>query len=460
MPYTPTSQDGYVGLFLVPNPEVPVAHVNLGASSFQVSEKIISSGNLITSIAEADLTLFVHSGTISTVVLEKRKSAQKSTNTLYFPKTADASWWAALNTKYIRISYDSVDEDFVFGVDISIPAPSTNRIIQLMENVRDTINAESNFVIAKLIGPSAMRLISKTGGVEYNAGLVVSSTEVYITPKNSIFSGGVDADTVWIHAATCQVAQETGTNWIAGQDYTKEFDIPGIEFSSIGIDWDFRARFFNTSMQEALTHTEVYTVARLEDTNVTFNGINDIDEYAEVTGLTCTNAGADGGEGGGGNNNVVILTGDIVMLVWDNMGSSHNDLINHPLGRTIDSSHIASSVYCNPNGEDINSSDVTVSGVQLHQKLISRTQLACLDHYAIFTFISSGIESNLDPCRDWPTDDEPYGDWSLVGITSSTSMSVPLAQTKYMSFWVGFATFNTFDNGGTHPPFNAIYQDE
>lgn len=467
MPYTATSADGYVGLFFVPEAGVVVAHVDPAQSSIQVEERVLAAGTGVISVAHITLTLEVSVGTITSVVFDKKRAATRATNTLYFPKNPGRTWFTELDGDTIIVERGLTTETYTFkntpshDYHVQIPPTSVhNRIIALMENLRDKINtgpAQSVLCTAKLIGPTAMRFTAADSyvGTAGNTIKIISS-ETFIKRKTEYFSGGVAADASWSHAATCQVSSEAlGANWVAGSSYTKEFAIPGIAFSPDGIEWTFRARFFNADLQVALEKDAPYNIAEEQDTE-SFNGISDLDEYAEVTNLKCSSALNE--EGGGGNNAYTTLVSNNVMLTWDDMTQAHDVLSIHPLGRTITNSHIFpaySGIYCNPTGGIITAEDVTTSGVQLHKIMIDRTTLACLSNYAVFIYTSSGVASRLDPVRNWPTDNEPNGDWVFFGSTLSNSVSVPLIQNKYVSFWVGFGTPNTLDLGGTEMPWET-----
>lgn len=171
-------------------------------------------------------------------------------------------------------------------------------------------------------------------------------------------------------------------------------------------DYDFRCLFLNPDNKPALSSgTPVYAT----HTNVTFNGVPDLDEYVEVKDLVCSNVS--GGETG-------TLPGMVAELEWTDT-------------KAIPRGSWGSPTYKDSYGNNL-SPPLTWAQAQ---KIIA---------YVVYMFISS-IGNSPDYPRPGitPPEEETEGDWYHMGEHEKANASIRCPQGSKVSFWVGFTMERT-----------------
>lgn len=200
-------------------------------------------------------------------------------------------------------------------------------------------------------------------------------------------------------------------------------------------NYEFRLYFYNAGDLKATRYLSNPSIAYMISDSAKFNGIDDMEEYAEVFDLYCDNVAA-GSTEGGSDSSISVLNGSNAVLKWRAMHKINTDLINHRLGtgrRDNDGSFHLIGGEC-----------VQASGT------VSWSQLSQISEYGVFKFVS---ESGHQPLYPWPmpyntdkTKGEPYGHWDFLTSVNTNSANVYIDEGIVVGFWVGFSnTYSSFN---------------
>lgn len=194
--------------------------------------------------------------------------------------------------------------------------------------------------------------------------------------------------------------------------YSGDFIIQGMPFGA-SVVYSFEARFLSADGQYAVDSSDGTTVVAVVHDNVSFDGVDDLVQYAEVTNLkTYGNAGVLSDAGTGASPTVAGTR--TLNLVWDDM-TTKTTLSSHP--------HV-----------DGTARNVTTNTLKFTTK------------YRVYMWIA---DSGTEPENSYPTTTDTEGTWYFVEETSTPSAAIPCPVGKNFSFWVGFRTEST-----------AVYTDE
>jgi hypothetical protein len=238
-----------------------------------------------------------------------------------------------------------------------------------------------------------------------------SSAVVDISNVDIVASGAVISEVVIQHklssAGTYENVGTYGVEW-EGSDNTGKFIYGPVAWSLSGIEHDFRAYFQNSDGQLAVQDSDSQVIGLdvyLEDTNVTFNGFDDLSEYPEVLDLVGDNASDI--EGGTFADPSIIPSNGIIRLAWKDMTTHAGATPNHPFA------------------------DGTTGPV-------SQWQWKNLTGYKVFMYIAVPVTGSA-PASVYPDPSEPAanGTWYLVGDTQDNFLEVDCPKNDKIAFWVG-----------------------
>lgn len=325
--------------------------------------------------------------------------------------------------------------------------PEAGAVIPLITSVGNITFQVSERVDSQGFAPISKAVLA-ISNVDIGAGAVKS---IIVESQRSV--GGS-----WEEVASFDV------NW-TGDDNSGSFIIPGIAARPAGINHDFRVSFANGDGElgigsdsgtptsagngsladtgaswpvdgfiggEVITDVGTFSITDntatgltftgdatgattyeirgpalvVSDTGVTFNGIDDMAEYFQVTGIDVTNASGDG-QGGAPGSEQTIPTNGIAHLTWTDF-------------KTLAAG----------NHDDMQGNSVA----------LTEAQIASVERYAIWIFVS---DAGLEPQNEYPTDSDSNGTWYFVDETINLEIDVPCPRAKEVAFAVGARTANT-----------------
>lgn len=317
-------------------------------------------------------------------------------------------------------------------------------------------NSANTLVNAIKTGDSTLTIVAKESSVvnDYGNGILVGATSSGIMLNGSynatsVTTGGSLADNIINNAWSSIGTYIVDWNELHNVSERARIIIPNITFSPIGVNYEFRLRFFGSNGSGALAEytygeTPQYYQLLLSHTFYgTYNHLNsdgledfmftfptELRDYAAVNNLKCINA--ENPEGGDLTTPTKIPSHGVARLVWDDMSRYAYDLIMWPIA--------------------------SPSEPYETQESISVQQLSNISEYIIFMYIPNDNQTtNFDPTYNFPSnDDSTKGTWINILRTKETFCQIPLPQNKIVSFWVGFGTPETF-NTTTLPVVQNVY---
>ena len=196
-------------------------------------------------------------------------------------------------------------------------------------------------------------------------------------------------------------------NWY-GEDNEAKLSFGPISWSLSGIEHDFRVYFQNADGQLAIQDSDDQVIGLdvfLSDTDVDFNGFDDLAEYPEVLDLVADNASST--EGGTFSTPAVIPGNGIIRISWKDMTTQEVDLESHP---------------------HADGSSATVTVAQWKNTVA----------YKVFMYIAIPTTGSA-PASEYPDPSEPgaNGTWYLVGDTQDNYLEVDCPKSDKIAFWVG-----------------------
>jgi len=240
----------------------------------------------------------------------------------------------------------------------------------------------------------------------------ISNAIVDISNVDILTSGAQITEIILQHKLTVsgiwEYANSYNVNWV-GADNEGKFVYGPVSWSLSGIEHDFRVYFQNADGQLAIQDSDGQVVGVdvwLDDTDVTFNGFDDLSEYPEVLNLKATNATNE--EGGTYATPAVIPGNGIIRLAWKDMKTQAVDLTNHPFA---------------------DGSTGTVAVKQWKNTI----------GYKVFMYIAVLVTGSEPQNGYYPNPAEPSanGTWYLVGETQNNYLEVDCPKAEKIAFWVG-----------------------
>ena len=288
---------------------------------------------------------------------------------------------------------------------------------------------EAGAIIPYTNDVSAMTMQVVESGIQTGQS-TISSAIIDISNVDIVTSGAAITEVILQHKLSAAGAYDNvGTynvNWYQA-DNTSKFVYGPISWNLSGIEHDFRAYFQNADGQLAIQDSDDQVIGLdvfLDDTDVVFNGFDDLAEYPEVLDLVADNASSV--EGGTFASPAVIPGNGIIRISWKDMKTQEVDLTSHP---------------------HADGSNATVTVEQWKNTV----------GYKVFMYIAVPGTGSA-PASEYPDPSEPgaNGTWYLVGETADNFLEIDCPKSDKISFWVG-ATIRLSGASDTDPIPKADY---
>jgi hypothetical protein len=412
--------DGYVGLFLVPDEGAPVCVMN--NPTVTITE-VVETAESKMSTAKFDITnIDITAGMLKSISIGMRKSALPAINYVIFGGSNGQTNVNDGDTVTVNARVYTFKNTLAATDQIKIGANVFETALNFLKTINLTGIVGTNYYTGQTINAHftalsdglMITLRAKTAGTAGNSDTLATSASTRIRVYAATAFGGAAVEANYQNIGSFEVALSVGN------DQTATIKVPNIPSISKGMYYDFELKYYNPDGQRA-----VDSGASVITSTVTaneFDGISDLAEFVEVTGLVCANAANQEGDAGTPS---ALPAGGLARLQWDDM-KRFTRLTSHPIAAPS-----ASGAQTQSTGD------------------VSEAQIAGITEYVVFMFIST---SGSAPQCDWVRPVDANGTWYLIGRTSNNYMEIQCPKNKKIGFWVGFGTQGTI--GSTVLPFS------
>lgn len=428
------AQDGYVGLFIVPDEGAQLAvlatQATIAAAEF-VDKPIASKTSKIrvgiginpSTLAAVD-SVQLTSGAVTEVGIDYRRSAIPAANAVFFglptsgtgvPAKPNDGDTITINARVytFKNTLSAIDQIKIDASSDPLTA-AINTAINFMKAINLTGVAGTNYYMGQTINADCVAigdglnvtLRAKTGGTGGNSLALATSAAARTSIDNATFYGGLAADANWTTGKSFAPFKTDGSftpNWTGTTLNQGLFILEDLPCAPAGIVYDLRIRMYNSDRQQMVNGAG--TVQETIISNLVLNGINDLAEYVEVYDLQCDNASNIQGDP---STPGTLPPGGVARLSWANMAKQLRlKGQNNAVGAAVD---------------------------------VDEYQLAQISEYVVFMYIAN---ASTAPAAAYPNPSEANGVWYQVGKTQNTYLEVQCPKNKYIAFWVGFGTLGT-----------------